>query len=81
MKTAIVTVGTSVFENYFNEEKNKDFDKNKITYYRQLKNRSYSEYEDEKGRVDRLRDAVWKWANGNPNSSAEIKSLIKICEK
>ena len=77
MKTVIVTVGASIFENYFNEDKNKA----KRIYYEPLKNKPYSEYEDEKGRIDKLKKAVCKWASGNLNTSAEIKSLIKIYEK
>jgi len=76
MKKIITTVGTSVFANYFDEEKNKDIDTTKKGHYKKLKEKPFSEWEKYKKRINALKPIILNWIGWN--SSAEIKSLIKI---
>lgn len=78
MKKVITTVGTSVFTNYFDDEKNKNIDESKKTHYERLKNKAYSELENCKKRIGELKPVISNWVKVNENASAEIKSLIKI---
>ena len=80
MKKVITPVGTSIFSNYFDEEKNKNIDSTKRNHYEILKNKPYSEWKNWKKRIDKLKPVISNWAENNENASAEIKSLLKIQE-
>lgn len=74
MKTIITTVGTSIFTNYL--EKKQDI-KDKIE---DLKMLPYSNWKDNIHDINSVRKSVGEWAKDNEDSSAEIKSLLKINE-
>ena len=78
MKKVITTVGTSVFTNYFDEEKNNNIDSTKKTHYAVLKNKPFSELENFKDRIKKLKPVISDWVKNNEDASAEIKSLKKI---
>lgn len=78
MKTIITTVGTSIFTNYFDKEKNRDISMSKKEHYEKLKDKRYSEWENYKSRIDRLKPAISSWVKENKNASAEIKSILKL---
>ena len=81
MKTVITTVGTSVFTNYFDEEKNNNIDTTKKEHYRSLKNKSFSEWKASENRINKLKSVISNWIKNNEDASAEIKSLKKIGEQ
>lgn len=70
MKKVITTVGTSIFTNYQKEYKDID---DKIE---DLELRSYNEWNDWEDDIKNIEKIIGKWLDNN--SSAEIKSLIKI---
>lgn len=74
MKKVITMVGTSMFENYIKEKDDTIFRK----YIENLKEKRASEYENEKGRIKRVKEKLQPWIKDNENASAEIKSLIKL---
>ena len=74
MKTIITTVGISIFENYFRNNKNSV----KRSHYEKCKGKPASEWDNLKERIKRLKPSVLEWAKGNENASAEIKTLLKI---
>lgn len=76
MKKIIVTVGTSIFENYL--KKNNDIK----DHYEAIKEKSNKDWDDTstQNRINAIKDAVLKWAGKNPNASAEIKSINKLSE-
>ncbi len=76
----ITMVGTSVFENYF-ENNNNSGVKN---YYDDLKNLRENEYVRNKTKIEIIKKAITNWINKQKdkfNISAEIKSLTKISEE
>ncbi len=80
MKKIITMVGTSIFENYLEEEKNQGI-KN---YCEDLKKERAKEYDSEKGKIDKIKKEIQEWIKkkGNiKNASAEVKSLLKIKEE
>jgi len=85
MKKVITMVGTSLFENYFeNESGNRDI-KN---FYETLKSKRSKDWDDEKRRIEIIRDSIKRWIKKQENNqhnkvniSAEIKSLIKLKEE
>ena len=77
MKKIITMVGTSIFENYFEENKNNDI-KN---YYKDLEEKKAEYFNSEKDRIERIRKEIKLWIFKKQNKkdlSAEIKSLSKI---
>jgi putative CRISPR-associated protein (TIGR02619 family) len=85
MKKVIVTVGTSLFENYMEDSsvaQNVKGNINDVKGGKGSPNRVES-YETYKTEIQLIKGAVGRWANGNENenASAEIKSLIKINKK
>lgn len=76
MKNVITTVGTSIFINYAKK-------KNDIkSHYKDMKNKSYKEWNNYEGERKSVKKSVLDWANGNlETASAETKSLIKISKK
>ena len=80
MKTVITTVGTSIFENFMDEEKNKD--RNLINKLREdfskLKGVEYEKSKDYVKRIEKLREIVGKWISEYPEHSAELRSLGTI---
>lgn len=75
MIKVITTVGTSLFNNYL--ESNKDFE-NLLKY---LKNKSFKEYRDLAPRARQIKEKVVPWDAKSIEASAEIKSLYKIQKK
>ncbi|MCM8814442.1 MAG: hypothetical protein NC931_00430, partial [Candidatus Omnitrophica bacterium] len=77
MKKIITMVGTSIFENYFEENENNNI-KN---YYEDLEKKRSGEYENT--RIDQIKRSIREWFSNNndrENVSAETKSLVKIRE-
>jgi len=79
-KTVITTVGTSIFTNYFDKDKNKYSNLNK-DHYKKLKNKPFSEWKDWEDRINKFKSVISNWVKNNEDASAEIKSLVKIQEK
>ncbi|MCL5056300.1 MAG: hypothetical protein M1169_10220 [Firmicutes bacterium] len=80
MRKVITPVGTSLFENYKKgNAKNDlgDFDQ----HYIGIKDRPNKDWENCKREIERIQDPLLKWARSSENSSAEIKSILKIKEK
>jgi len=77
MKKVITTVGTSVFDNYFNQNNNSSFQ----LYYNKLENKSFSEWSDYKEYIDKLKQGIKGWIKGAKDASAEITSILKIREE
>lgn len=81
MKKVIAMVGTSIFENYFEEERE---DKISRGYFEDLQEKRAKKFDLEKGRIQSLRDAIKKWIGSKKdkvNLSAEVKSLLKLKEE
>ena len=83
MKKVITMVGTSIFENYFEEESE---DKISRGYFEDLQEKRAKEFDLEKGKIQSLRDAIKEWIGsrkdkGRANLSAEVKSLLKLKEE
>ncbi|NLX87350.1 MAG: hypothetical protein GXY97_09435 [Clostridiales bacterium] len=77
MKKLITLVGTSLFRNYL--EENKDIKR----YWELIKDgkdrdRTKKAWEEFKGDIERIRKPVLEWARNNFNASAEIKSILSI---
>jgi len=72
MKKVITTVGTSIFENY--REENNDIS----SHYKAIKDRPVKEWARYEERCSLIRDSILKWAKGKENASAEIKSILKL---
>ncbi|NUV00001.1 hypothetical protein XO12_07825 [Marinitoga sp. 1154] len=81
MKKVITTVGTSLFSNYFDTTKNSDIDSSLKNHYKMLEDKTYSEYENNKERSDRIKSKIQQWVNNNPYASAEISSIHKTKEE
>lgn len=81
MKKVITMVGTSIFENYFEE----NGDSTVRNFYDTLKKRKNNEWNNEMERIQRLRKSILNWTNekqlNKGNLSAEIKSLVKLKEE
>lgn len=77
----ITSVGTSIFENYFN--KNPDEKQLLGLYQKRLKepNYNYQSWEAVERYIEKLRDPVFKWSRNNQNASAEIKSILAIAQQ
>lgn len=71
----ITTVGTSIFGNCL---KSGEDIKTKTDH---LDNKGYSDWDNCKNEIDKLRTKINSWANGKNNASAEIASLLKIQEE
>ncbi len=82
MKTVITTVGTSIFTNYFEENKDKNTVKN---YYDSIEGKPYSQYQEYENDINDLRKAIINHIEENKSNlkklSAELKSLILLTEK
>jgi putative CRISPR-associated protein (TIGR02619 family) len=78
MKTVITTVGTSIFSNYFDKEKNTNIYSSIKPHYEKLKNKSSSEWVSFQPRIHKLKPKIINWAKNNKEASAEIKSLLAI---
>lgn len=78
-KTIITTVGTSLFKNYNEEEK----DQNIASQVKALEKVRYSDskWKEKESRVNKIRGKVSNWANANNKASAEIESSLKIIEE
>jgi putative CRISPR-associated protein (TIGR02619 family) len=82
MKKVITMVGTSLFENFFDEDRNDVV----FTYYTDLKEKRASEWESESSRIKKLNDAVRNRISSLSETekfevSAEVKSLQKLKEE
>ena len=71
----ITTVGTSIFGNCL---KSGEDIKTKTDH---LDNKGYSDWDNCKNEIDKLRTKINSWANGKNTASAEIASLLKIQEE
>ncbi len=81
-KKVITTVGTSIFTNYYEAMREKRQEGEASSEHETLKKTPHSQwsrYTDEE--IPRLREVIATWANGNPQASAEISSLLKIADK
>ena len=86
MKTVITTVGTSIFENFLDEDKNKETDLiNRLRGdLRRLKEVEYEKYEKEENyakRAEKVKKVVGEWIIEHPEHSehsAELRSLEAI---
>ena len=83
MKTVITTVGTSIFENFMDEDKNKksnlidDCGEDLLV----LRNKRFIDYDRYKRRIKNVKEVVSKWISESPKYSAELRSLEAIYEK
>ena len=77
-KKIITMVGTSIFENYL--EDNKD-DNNFRNYVEPLKEKRANQYNDNLGRISQIKEKITQWINKKEKASAEIKSLLKLKEE
>lgn len=83
MKKMITMVGTSIFENYKEKMKNKDFE----NFCKELEERRSKDWDDERERIGIIRSEVIKWIksqqwkNNISEISAEIKSILKLKEE
>ena len=82
MKTVITTVGTSIFENFMDKEKNKyrNFINKLSEDFRKLKGVEYEKSKDYLKRVEKIKKIVGKWISEHPEHSAELRSLETIRE-
>ncbi len=69
----ITTVGTSLFENYLKEKEDIK------TYYKQIKDKNYREYEEYFNPIEKIKRAILNFYSKNRSEdiSAEIKSVKK----
>jgi len=76
----ITLVGTSLFENFFDKSKES---KGVRQRYEEVKkaNSSFENFTSWEKRLDRFKQKIEEWAKDAQNSSAEIKSLLKIKEE
>ena len=74
MIRVITTVGTSLFSNYL--DANKDIE----IHYKNIKEKPFKEYHNLQARIKQVKARVTPWAANNIEASAEIKSLWKIYE-
>ncbi len=79
MRQIITMVGTSLFENFFKNVEESNLE----SYYEEINELRSDEWENEKGRIERLKKGITKWLNEidqdeKINASAEIKSLFKL---
>jgi len=82
MKKVITFVGTSLLENYNDENMNGIFN----NYFSALKDKDFNDYENEKSRIKYLRSKLSNWVKNKDkneliNFCAEVKSIFKICEE
>ncbi len=80
MKKIVTMVGTSLFENYIEDNKDENFK----DYIDSLRDRGAEEYEGEKKRINYIRNKLEGWFSKKEdkiNISAEIKSLAKLMEE
>lgn len=80
MKKVLTMVGTSIFENYFKNNKNEGI----LKYYEELKSKRATEKEAERERIRRLKIALNDWIKKRGdriNISAEVKSVYKLKEE
>ncbi len=81
MKKIITMVGTSLFENYMEDNR---YDTTFKNYAEDLKEKSASEYSSESMRINSIKRKTLEWFKNlkdKSNASAEIKSLIKLQEE
>jgi hypothetical protein len=74
MKKVITTVGTSLISNYLKENKT-------LNHYEIIKEKPSSEYENEKRRIEKIKNDLMNFARKKDNACAEITSINKIKEK
>jgi len=82
MKKVITFVGTSLLENYRIKNKNNNFN----NYFNDLKDKGFSDYENEKNRVSGLKKYISNWVKDKVKDElidlcAEVKSIYKIYEE
>jgi len=80
MKKIVTMVGTSLFENFFKETSQDSL----YNYYDELRDKRAKEWENQTGRIERVRKGVENWLKDKNNDisvSAEAKSLIKLKQK
>lgn len=81
MRKIITIVGTSIFENYLENKKDKSFS----NFYENLIEKRAKDRNSEKPRVKLLEEKIEEWINepkGNiGNISAEIKSPLKLLKE
>lgn len=77
MKKLISLVGTSLFRNYLEEKSDikRDWEVIKDGKDRDRTKNAWGDFLDN---TNRIRKPVTEWAKGNPNASAEIKSILNI---
>jgi CRISPR/Cas system-associated protein Csm6 len=77
MKKIITTVGTSVFENFFNKDENKEHIN--LNDYKHLKDNDYTYSEwNNNNRICKVRMSI---SIQDENASAEIRSIVEICKQ
>ena len=69
MKKVITMVGTSIFENYFEEESE---DKISRGYFEDLQEKRAKEFDLEKGKIQSLRDAIKEWIGSRKDKGREV---------
>ncbi len=80
MMKVVTMVGTSIFENFFENNDNSTV----RNYYEDLKNKRENEYARNETKINAIKKAITDWINKEKekfNISAEIKSLKKISEE
>ncbi len=75
MKNVITMVGTSIFANYHNDQRDDIYEDLKDTSLR------FADIEDYEEECQELKREVIEWAKHKEDASAEIKSLLKIKEE
>lgn len=77
MKKVITMAGTSIFENYLENNRDVNFGQ----YYEQIKEKRSREWNTELVRIDYIKTKIGKWVQSQrckSNVSAEVKSLIML---
>ncbi len=80
MMKVVTMVGTSIFENFFENNDNSTV----RNYYEDLKNKRENEYARNETKINNIKKEISKWIDKEKdkfNISAEIKSLTKISEE
>ncbi len=78
MKSVITIIGTSIFNNYYNQMKRQAKNEELREIIDHLRLKDYSQYKSYQAEIALLKQKVGTWLESQPEMSAEIKSLEAI---
>jgi CRISPR/Cas system-associated protein Csm6 len=81
MKKVVVTVGTSLFENYKDPDKNSHINSTVKSYINDCQDEPAGKYNTLSSEINMIKTNVFAWAKNNEDASAEINSLVKMQEE